>query len=246
MLDDVLEAIGEARSIERTIVVSGEPARAGARRRGAAPRWSPTPTTSGHVEAALAGIARAEARGAELRRPAPRRLPAARPARARPPADRRARALRRDRPRPPRHRHQRPRARARRTRSSPPSARAAAPATSPPPARPASPSGSRSCPRSALDLDTPADVVALTRELEARPRPRQAHRQGAGHMSAEPSGELASPAPVDAGCPRSSEGDAARRADRRAGAELARRRRRRRRAEGRLQGRGTGRAASPR
>ena len=43
----------------------------------------PDPEDAGHVEAALAGIARAEADGAELRRPPPRRLPAARPARAR-------------------------------------------------------------------------------------------------------------------------------------------------------------------
>ena len=51
----------------------------------------------------------------------------------------------------------------------PPSARAAASATSPPPARPGSPSRSRSSPSLGLDLDTPADVVALTRELASRP-----------------------------------------------------------------------------
>ena len=75
MVADVLEAIGEARTIERTIVVSGDPvaqelaAEAGA-------EVVPDPEDGGHVEAALAGIARAEAEGAELRR-------AARPATAR-------------------------------------------------------------------------------------------------------------------------------------------------------------------
>ena len=79
MLGDVLEAIGAARTIERTILVSGDPgaqelaAEAGA-------EVVPDPADEGHVEAALAGIARAEAEGAELRRPPPRRLPAARPA----------------------------------------------------------------------------------------------------------------------------------------------------------------------
>ena len=62
MLEDVLEAIGAARTIERTIVVSGDPiaqeiaAAAGA-------EVVPDPADEGHVEAALAGIARAEARG---------------------------------------------------------------------------------------------------------------------------------------------------------------------------------------
>jgi 2-phospho-L-lactate guanylyltransferase len=63
MVTDVLEAIGEARTIERTIVVSGDPiaqeiaAAAGA-------EVVPDPSDAGHVEAALAGIARAEAEGA--------------------------------------------------------------------------------------------------------------------------------------------------------------------------------------
>ncbi|HEX8753115.1 MAG TPA: 2-phospho-L-lactate guanylyltransferase [Solirubrobacterales bacterium] len=63
MAADVLEAIGEARGIERTIVVSGEPAiqelaaAAGA-------EVVPDPVDPGHVEAARAGIARAEAEGA--------------------------------------------------------------------------------------------------------------------------------------------------------------------------------------
>jgi 2-phospho-L-lactate/phosphoenolpyruvate guanylyltransferase len=63
MLGDVLEAIGAARTIERTILVSGDPiaqelaAAAGA-------EVVPDPEDGGHVEAALAGIARAEADGA--------------------------------------------------------------------------------------------------------------------------------------------------------------------------------------
>jgi len=64
MVTDVLEAIGHARAIERTIVVTGDPiaqelaAEAGA-------EVVPDPEDAGHVEAALAGIARAEADGAE-------------------------------------------------------------------------------------------------------------------------------------------------------------------------------------
>jgi 2-phospho-L-lactate/phosphoenolpyruvate guanylyltransferase len=64
MLADVLEAIGAARTIARTIVVSGDPvaqelaAEAGA-------EIVPDPGDAGHVEAALAGIARAEVEGAE-------------------------------------------------------------------------------------------------------------------------------------------------------------------------------------
>lgn len=64
MVADVLEAIGEARAIDRLIVVSGEPlaqelaAEAGA-------EVVADPEDAGHVEAALAGIARAEVEGAE-------------------------------------------------------------------------------------------------------------------------------------------------------------------------------------
>jgi len=64
MVADVLDAIGEARSIERLIVVSGDPiaqelaAKAGA-------EVVPDPEDAGHVQAAQAGIARAEAEGAE-------------------------------------------------------------------------------------------------------------------------------------------------------------------------------------
>jgi 2-phospho-L-lactate/phosphoenolpyruvate guanylyltransferase len=64
MVADVLEAIGAARTIDRVIVVSGEPlaqelaAEAGA-------EVVPDAEEAGHVEAALAGIARAEVEGAE-------------------------------------------------------------------------------------------------------------------------------------------------------------------------------------
>lgn len=64
MVTDVVEAIGEARGIERTILVTDEPvaqeiaAAAGA-------EVVPDPADAGHIEAALAGIARAEATGAE-------------------------------------------------------------------------------------------------------------------------------------------------------------------------------------
>jgi 2-phospho-L-lactate guanylyltransferase len=64
MLGDVLEAIGEARMIERTILVSGDPeAQELASRAGA--EVVPDPADEGHVEAALAGVARAEVEGAE-------------------------------------------------------------------------------------------------------------------------------------------------------------------------------------
>jgi 2-phospho-L-lactate/phosphoenolpyruvate guanylyltransferase len=64
MLEDSLEAIGEARSIERTIVVSGEP-RAQEVAGSAGCEIVPDPDDEGHVTAALAGIARAEVDGAE-------------------------------------------------------------------------------------------------------------------------------------------------------------------------------------
>jgi 2-phospho-L-lactate/phosphoenolpyruvate guanylyltransferase len=63
MLDDVLEAIGEARSIERTIVVSDEP-RAVASAVATGAEVVPDPGEGGHPGAALAGIARAEQLGA--------------------------------------------------------------------------------------------------------------------------------------------------------------------------------------
>jgi 2-phospho-L-lactate guanylyltransferase len=63
MVADVLEAIGAARTVERTIVVSGDPvAQELAAEVGA--EVVPDPADGGHVEAALAGVARAEAEGA--------------------------------------------------------------------------------------------------------------------------------------------------------------------------------------
>jgi 2-phospho-L-lactate guanylyltransferase len=63
MLGDVLEAIGGARMVERTILVSGDPeAQELAAATGA--EVVPDPADEGHVEAALAGIARAEVEGA--------------------------------------------------------------------------------------------------------------------------------------------------------------------------------------
>lgn len=64
MVEDVLEAVAKARTIERTIVVTGDPiaqelaAEAGA-------EVVPDPGDAGHVQAVLAGIARAEVEGEE-------------------------------------------------------------------------------------------------------------------------------------------------------------------------------------
>jgi 2-phospho-L-lactate/phosphoenolpyruvate guanylyltransferase len=63
MLEDVLEAIGYARSIERTIVVTGEPA-AVELAVAAGAETIPDPGEGGHSGAALAGIARSEELGA--------------------------------------------------------------------------------------------------------------------------------------------------------------------------------------
>lgn len=64
MVADVLEAIGKARAIDRLIVVSGDPvAQELAYEAGA--EVAPDPEDAGHSEAALAGIARAEVAGAE-------------------------------------------------------------------------------------------------------------------------------------------------------------------------------------
>jgi 2-phospho-L-lactate/phosphoenolpyruvate guanylyltransferase len=64
MLEDSLEAIAGARTIERTIVVSGDPL-AQEIAASAAAEVLPDPADAGHVQAVLAGIARAEADGAE-------------------------------------------------------------------------------------------------------------------------------------------------------------------------------------
>lgn len=64
MLEDVLEAISKARSLERTIVVTSEPA-AAELAAAAGAEVLPDPDEGGHSGAALAGIARAEQLGAE-------------------------------------------------------------------------------------------------------------------------------------------------------------------------------------
>lgn len=64
MVADVLEAIGRARAIDRLIVVTGDPL-AQELASGADAEVVPDPEDVGHVEAAQAGIARAEVEGAE-------------------------------------------------------------------------------------------------------------------------------------------------------------------------------------
>lgn len=63
MVADVLEAIGESRSVDATIVVTSEPA-AQALAAAAGALAIPDASESGHVDATLAGIARAQADGA--------------------------------------------------------------------------------------------------------------------------------------------------------------------------------------
>lgn len=167
MVGDVVEAIGEARAVERTIVVSGDPIAQEIAHEGGA-EVVPDPADAGHVEAALAGIARAEAEGARCVILLPGDCPLLDPREL----DRLLTGL------PERYvgivpdRH---------------GTGTNALALSPPGAIvPAF--GEGSCARHValareagipygieelaslgLDLDTPADVVALTRELEARP-----------------------------------------------------------------------------
>ncbi|HET7510168.1 MAG TPA: 2-phospho-L-lactate guanylyltransferase [Solirubrobacterales bacterium] len=64
MLADVLEAIGGARALERLIVVTGDPV-AQELAAEADAEVVPDPEDAGHIAAALAGIARAEVEGAE-------------------------------------------------------------------------------------------------------------------------------------------------------------------------------------
>jgi len=64
MLEDTLEAIGASRALRDTIVVSGDP-RAQEIAAGAGAEVVPDPADEGHVIAAETGIARAEADGAE-------------------------------------------------------------------------------------------------------------------------------------------------------------------------------------
>jgi 2-phospho-L-lactate guanylyltransferase len=167
MVADVLEAIGEARTIERTIVVTGDPvaqelaASAGA-------EVVPDPEDAGHIEAALAGIARAEAEGASCVVLLPGDCPLLEPREL----DRLLTAV------PERYVGIVPDRHGTGTNAlalSPPSAIVPA-------------FGEGSCARHValareagvafgveelaslgLDLDTPADVIALTRELERRP-----------------------------------------------------------------------------
>ena len=64
MVEDVLSAVAKTRSIERTILVSGDPIAQGlASELGA--EVLPDPEDIGHVQAALAGIAKAEVEGAD-------------------------------------------------------------------------------------------------------------------------------------------------------------------------------------
>jgi 2-phospho-L-lactate/phosphoenolpyruvate guanylyltransferase len=65
MLEDTLEAIAGARSIGSTIVVTGDPRAQEIVAGGEVGEVLPDPTDEGHVTAALAGIARAEVDGAE-------------------------------------------------------------------------------------------------------------------------------------------------------------------------------------
>ncbi|MFL5897412.1 MAG: 2-phospho-L-lactate guanylyltransferase [Solirubrobacterales bacterium] len=64
MVADVLEAISRARTVERLIVVSGDPVAQGLAAAAGA-EVVPDPEDAGHVEAAQAGIARAKAEGAD-------------------------------------------------------------------------------------------------------------------------------------------------------------------------------------
>lgn len=166
MLADVLEAIGRARSVERTIVVTSEP-RAEEMAAAAAAELVPDPDEGGHSGAALAGVAHAQGLGADCVVLLPGDCPLL--------DDRELERLLTGMPEryvaivPDRH-----------------GTGTNALALAPPDAiRPAF--GEGSCARHvsaarqagipfaveelaslALDLDTPADVVALTRELEAR------------------------------------------------------------------------------
>jgi 2-phospho-L-lactate guanylyltransferase len=168
MLGDVLEAIGETRSIERTIVVTDEE-RAVAPAESAGALIVPDPGEGGHSGAVLTGIARAEELGATCVVLLPGDCPLL--------EARDLDHLLTGIPEPfvtvvpDRH-----------------GSGTNALALRPPDAiRPAFGEGSRErhvaaaraagvpyaveeLPSLALDLDTPADVVALTRELERRPR----------------------------------------------------------------------------
>jgi 2-phospho-L-lactate guanylyltransferase len=167
MLEDVLEAIGEARSVESTIVVTGDPV-AQEIAHTARAKVVPDPSDQGHVEAALGGIAGAEVDGAGCVVLLPGDCPLLDPREL----DRLLTGV------PERYVAVVPDRHGTGTNAlvlSPPSA-----------IQPAFGEGSRDrhvaaaraadipfaveeMPSLALDLDTPADLVALIRELEARP-----------------------------------------------------------------------------
>jgi 2-phospho-L-lactate guanylyltransferase len=166
MLEDVLDAIGAARSIERTIVITSEP-RAIELARASGAEQIADPDQGGHSGAALAGIARARELGASCVVLLPIDCPLLAP--------RELERLLTGMPDryvaivPDRH-------------GTGTNALALAPPNAIEPsfgegscarhvaaAREAGvPFGVEELPSLALDLDTPADVVALTRELEAR------------------------------------------------------------------------------
>lgn len=167
MVADVLEAIGEARQVERTIVVSSEPRVAElAAEAGAA--VVPDPDEGGHVGAALAGIEAAVAGGAGRVVLLPGDCPLLDPREL----DRLLTGM------PERYVAVVPDRHGEGT-----NALALSPPDAIPPAfgegsrarhvalaREAGvPYGVEELPSLALDLDTPADIVALTRELSARP-----------------------------------------------------------------------------
>lgn len=167
MLEDVLEAIDSARTVERTMVVTNDAA-AKAIAATAGAEVVPDPDEEGHVGAVLAGIARAEAEGAACAVLLPGDCPLLDPHEL----DHLLTGVPHEYVAivPDRH-----------------GTGTNALVLSPPRAiRPAFGEGSRArhvaaareadVPHAveeiaslALDLDTPADVVALTRELEARP-----------------------------------------------------------------------------
>lgn len=167
MLADVLTAIGEARTVERTIVVSGDP-RAQEIAATAAAEIVPDPADESHSVAARAGIARAEVEAADCAV----LLPGDCPLLEGRDIDRLLTGL------PARYVAIVPDRHGTGTNAlvlSPPSA-----------IEPAFGEGSRDrhvaaaraaelpfaveeVPSLALDVDTPADLVALTREIEARP-----------------------------------------------------------------------------
>ena len=174
MAADVLEAIAAARAVERTIVVTGDPIAQGIAAEFDA-EVVPDPADEGHVQAALAGIARAEADGAECVVLLPGDCPLLDPREL----DRLLTGV------PERYVAIVPDRHGEGTNSlvlRPPSAIVpsfgeGSRARHVDAARAAGiPFAVEEIPSLGLDLDTPADVIALTRELHGAPRPRQAHR----------------------------------------------------------------------